>query len=51
MFAENFNSLMLGVNYLEKSEECFSGKLVKIPYVDDIPVDVTVSRIIEFYSR
>lgn len=51
MFIENFNSIMPGVNYLEKNEEGFSGKLVKMPYIDEIPVDVTVSRIIEFYSR
>jgi small subunit ribosomal protein S4 len=51
MFAENFNSLMFGVNYLEKNEEGFSGKLVKMPYIEEIPVEVTVSRIIEFYSR
>jgi small subunit ribosomal protein S4 len=51
LFTENFNSLMLGVNYLEKNEEEFSGKMIKIPYIDEIPVDVTVSRIIEFYSR
>jgi small subunit ribosomal protein S4 len=51
MFTENFNSLMLGVNYLEKNVEGFSGELVKLPYADEIPIEVTVSRIIEFYSR
>jgi small subunit ribosomal protein S4 len=51
MFAENFISHMMGVDYLEKNPEAFSGKLVKMPYIDEIPVDVTVSRIIEFYSR
>lgn len=51
MFADNFNSLIPGVKYLERNEEAFSGKLVKMPYMDEIPVDITVSRIIEFYSR
>lgn len=51
MFINNFNSITPGVSYLEKNEENFSGKLVKMPYIDEIPIDVTVSRIIEFYSR
>lgn len=51
MFAENFTSLVPGVNYIERDEDNFTGKLVKMPYIEEIPIDVTVSRIIEFYSR
>lgn len=48
---ENFNSSLLGVNYLDKYMESFSGKLIKEPKLEEIPIEITTSRIIEFYSR
>ena len=51
LFTDNFQSTSLSIDYLEKNTENFSGKLVKKPSREAVPVDVVDSRIIEFYSK
>lgn len=51
LFIENFQSTSLSIDYLEKDIENFSGKLVKKPSREAVPIDVIDSRIIEFYSK
>ena len=51
MFKDNFINSMLSVDYLDKDIENFSGTVVRLPTVDEIPIDVKVSKILEFYSR
>lgn len=51
MLKDNFASRLLKVGYLDKDIESFTGKLVKEPKLEEIPVEIVISRIIEFYSR
>lgn len=51
MFKSNFEESLLGVSYLEKDKNNFSGSLIKLPLRDEIPIEVIDSYIIEFYSR
>lgn len=51
MLKDNFASRLLKVGYLDKDIESFTGKLVKEPKLEEIPLEIVTSRIIEFYSR
>jgi small subunit ribosomal protein S4 len=51
LFKENFRSIPVTLSYLEKNEDTFSGRLVKMPDLDEIPVKVDMMPVIEFYSR
>ena len=51
MFKENFESFGLAVDYLEKDIENFTGRLLRLPMRDEIPINVKDSLVIEFYSR
>ncbi len=39
------------VPYIEKHRDAFSGKLLRLPLREEIPVEVNDSMVIEFYSR
>lgn len=51
MFSENFISADASLSYLEKDNDSFSGKLIKHPVKDEIPVDLKFSKVLEFYSK
>lgn len=51
MFVTNFTDTMISVPYLEKNIEGFSGKLIRLPSSEEVPVEVKYSKIIEFYSK
>jgi len=51
MFAENFKNSITCPDYLEKDIESFSGKLIRLPRREEIPIEVKESKILEFYSR
>lgn len=51
MFVENFTSIPTTVPYIEKNTANFSGTLVRPPEKAEVPVEVRVTRILEFYSR
>jgi len=51
MFVTNFSDTMILVPYLEKNVEGFSGKLIRLPSSEEVPVEVKYSKIIEFYSK
>lgn len=51
MFVTNFTDIMISVPYLEKNVETFSGKLIRLPNSEEVPVEVKYSKIIEFYSK
>ncbi|WP_017416301.1 MULTISPECIES: 30S ribosomal protein S4 [Clostridium] len=51
MFVTNFTDTMISVPYLEKNVEAFSGKLIRLPNSEEVPVEVKYSKIIEFYSK
>lgn len=39
------------LDYLEVSEEAFSGKLVMLPKREEIPVEINDQMVVEFYSK
>lgn len=49
-FVDNFRESALSVPYLEKDVEGLSGKLVRMPQADEIPIEVKISKVLEFYS-
>lgn len=51
MFKDNFKDKTIVLPYLEKNVENYSGSLVRIPNRDEVPIEVTDSYIIEFYSK
>jgi len=51
LFRENFQSAPLNLSYLTKDVEALTGRLVSIPDIDEIPINIEVQPIIEFYSR
>lgn len=52
MFKENFqNSFLRAYPYLEKNEDNFSAKLIKMPERDEIPIEIDDQLVVEYYSR
>ena len=52
MFASNFLDLKtFNLPYIEKDYANFSGKLVRLPYREEVPIEVNEISVIEFYSR
>ncbi|MCT8975454.1 30S ribosomal protein S4 [Clostridium sp. CX1] len=51
LFTDNFTIIENVLGYLEKDKNSFSGKLVRMPQKDEIPVEVKFSKILEFYSK
>ena len=51
LFRENFLSNFLNsLPYLEKDEASFSGRLVRLPEREEIPIEIEDQLVIEFYS-
>lgn len=50
-FKDNFVSADVFLPYLEKDRTAFKGRLVAIPDRQDIPIELTDSLIVEFYSK
>lgn len=51
MFKENFASNMNQYPYLEKDVEGFSGKLIRYPQREEIPIQINEVLVVEFYSK
>lgn len=52
LFKENFASNMHNVYpYLEKDENSFSGRFIRYPDRDEIPIEIEDQLVVEFYSR
>ena len=51
IFKDNFAETNLFLPYLEKDSNQMLGNLVAVPNREDIPIEVTDSLIIEFYSK
>ncbi|NLJ40564.1 MAG: 30S ribosomal protein S4 [Clostridiales bacterium] len=51
MFRNNFQSIPLTLGYLEKDTEALTGRLVKMPEIEEIPINVDILSVVEFYSR
>ncbi|MFL0246330.1 30S ribosomal protein S4 [Candidatus Clostridium stratigraminis] len=50
-FTSNFIASGLTVNYMEKDTDHFSGKFLKLPNTEEVPVEVKYSKVLEFYSK
>lgn len=50
-FLENFNTSGVSLNYIEKDLDNCCGRLVKIPLKDEIPIEVKLPKVLEFYSK
>ena len=46
-----FIRLRTNLPYLEKNVSDFSGKLIAFPTREQVPIEITDSYIIEFYSK
>lgn len=51
LFRDNIQAAPLTLSYLEKDVEALAGSLISIPDIDEIPINVDTTPIIEFYSR
>lgn len=52
MFSNNFNNMStFNLPYIEKNLGQFSGRLLRMPYREEIPVVVNEVSVIEFYSK
>lgn len=51
MFTDNFIASDNVLSYLDKNKEDFSGKLIKLPVKNEIPVNLKFSKILEYYSK
>lgn len=50
-FKDNFRDSLCNLSYLQKDENNFSGKLVALPPREEVPIEVTDSLVIEYYSK
>ena len=50
-FKNNFKDSLCNLSYLQKDENNLSGKLVALPSREEVPIEVTDSLIIEYYSK
>jgi small subunit ribosomal protein S4 len=51
MFVSNFESSEVSVPYIEKDKDTFSGRLMKMPNLEEVPIEVKYSKVLEFYSK
>ncbi len=52
LFRDNFlSSFPNRYPYLEKDENTFSGKLIRIPERDEVPIEIDDQLVVEYYSR
>lgn len=51
LFKDNFASSTITYPYLSKDIDSYSGTVATMPARDDLPIDITESLIVEFYSK
>lgn len=52
LFKETFISNFLNrYPYLEKNEKDFSGKLIRLPKRDEVPIEIEDTLVVEYYSK
>ena len=51
LFVENFKNTDVFLPYMDKDVDDFSGRLIKLPSRDEVPIEVLDSKIIEYYSK
>lgn len=51
LFKDNFAASNITYPYLEKDIDTYTGRLVSLPNREDIPIEITESLIVEYYSK
>ena len=52
LFKENFqNALLNTLPYIQKDEESFSARLIKMPERDEVPIEIDDQLVVEYYSK
>ena len=52
LFLENFeNSFLVSYPYIDKNRDSFSGRFIRMPDREEIPIEIDDQLIVEFYSR
>jgi len=51
IFAENFRDFEPTLPYIEKYSDNYSGRLIRLPLRDEIPIEVKDAKILEYYSK
>ena len=52
MFKENFHNAILNtLSYIEKDEINFSGKFIRVPKRDEVPIEIEDQLVVEYYSK
>lgn len=52
MFNENFQNAMLNtLPYIEKDEESFTGRFIKVPEREEVPIEIEDQLVVEYYSK
>lgn len=50
-FKDNFLNSYMNLAYLERNEEDFSGKLIRLPDREEVPIEIDDQLVVEYYSR
>ena len=51
LFKDNFAASNVTYPYLEKDIDTYTGKVVSRPNREDVPIEITESLIVEYYSK
>ncbi len=52
MFKENFQNASLNtLPYIEKDEDDFSGRFIKVPERNEVPIEIEDQLVVEYYSK
>lgn len=51
IFTSGFLTKSVMVSYIEKDTDSYTGKLLRLPSIEEVPIEVKCSKIIEFYSK
>ena len=52
LFKDNFqNALLNNLPYIQKDEDSFLARFIKVPERDEVPIEIDDQLVVEFYSR
>lgn len=52
LFKENFqNAILNTLPYIQKDEDSFSARLIKMPERDEVPIEIDDQLVVEYYSK
>lgn len=51
LLADNFVKSDVHLDYLQQDKDNLSGTLSRLPRADEIPVDVNIAKVLEYYAR